>query len=80
MDHSSLKIFGWLIVRDMRVLKTDFLNNVIDAMIVPATFIIIAGYILPYLGMPESLRSIYDCKLDGHSWRTLQLTGGDQVT
>ncbi len=54
MDHSSLKIFGWLIARDMRVLKTDFLNNVIDAMIVPATFIIIAGYILPYLGMPES--------------------------
>ena len=52
MNSSVLKIFGWLVWRDLRVLKEDFLNNLIDAMVMPATFIIIGGYILPYLGMP----------------------------
>ena len=52
MNSSVLKIFGWLVWRDLRVLKEDFLNNLIDAMIMPATFIIIGGYILPYLGVP----------------------------
>ncbi len=54
MTLASLQTFGWLLWRDMRVLKTDFLNNVIDALIVPATFIIVAGYILPHIGMPLS--------------------------
>jgi ABC-2 type transport system permease protein len=54
---SALKIFGWLLWRDMRVLKIDFINTFIDAMIIPATFIIISGYILPYLGMPMTYGS-----------------------
>ncbi len=52
MISASLKVFSWLLWRDVRVLKKDFINSVIDAMIMPATFIIIAGYVLPYLGMP----------------------------
>lgn len=52
MNSSVVKIFGWLVWRDLRVLKQDFLNNLVDAMVMPATFIIIGGYILPYLGMP----------------------------
>ncbi len=57
MTSTSLKIFGWLIWRNMRVLKTDFVNHVIDAMVVPATFIIIAAYILPYIGLPANYGS-----------------------
>lgn len=53
LNYSTIKLFGWLLWRNLRVLKEDFLNNVIDAMIVPATFIIVGGYILPYLGMPS---------------------------
>ncbi len=52
MNMSVLKVFGWLVWRDLRVLKKDFLNNLVNAMVMPATFIIIGGYILPYLGMP----------------------------
>lgn len=52
MNSSVLKIFGWLVWRDLRVLKEDFFNNLIDAMIVPTIFIIIGGYILPFLGAP----------------------------
>ena len=57
MTLSSLQIFGWLLWRDMRVLKIDFLNTVIDALVVPAIFIIIAGYVLPDLGMPATYGS-----------------------
>ncbi len=52
LSYSTLKVFSWLLWRNLRVLKNDFVNNAVDAMIVPATFIIIGGYILPYLGMP----------------------------
>jgi hypothetical protein len=54
MIPSSLQTFGWLLWRDMRVLKIDFLNNVIDSLVGPAVFIIISGYILPYIGIPLS--------------------------
>lgn len=52
MNVASLKTFGWLLWRDVRVLKQDFFNNVIDSLMVPATFIIIGGYIMPYMGVP----------------------------
>ena len=54
---NALKVFTWLLWRDMRILKIDFLNTAIDSMIIPATFIIIAGYVLPYLGMPSTYGS-----------------------
>ena len=54
MNYAALQVFGWLIWRDMRVLRTDLLNTIIDAMIVPATYIIVAGYVLPFLGMPKT--------------------------
>lgn len=53
MSYDTIKLFGWLLWRNLRVLKQDFFNNAIDAMIVPATFIVIAGYIMPYLGVPN---------------------------
>lgn len=49
MTLAAVQTFGWLLWRDMRVLKTDFLNNVIDALIVPATFGISAGLYCPTL-------------------------------
>ncbi|MBA3752341.1 ABC transporter permease [Candidatus Dependentiae bacterium] len=57
MNWSYLKVFGWLIWRNLRKIKKDFFNNVIDALIVPAGFIIISGYILPYMGMPSNYGS-----------------------
>jgi ABC-type polysaccharide/polyol phosphate export permease len=54
LNYNTLKLFGWLLWRNLRVLKEDFLNNAIDAMIVPSTFILVGGYILPYLGMPDN--------------------------
>lgn len=47
-----LQTFFWLLWRDVRTIKHDFLNNLIDALIIPSTIIIINGYILPYLGLP----------------------------
>lgn len=57
LNYDTIKLFCWLLWRNLRVLKEDFLNNVIDAMVVPATFIIVGGYILPYLGMPDTYGS-----------------------
>ena len=53
----SLYIFGWLLWRDIRVLKQDILNNLLDVLIIPSTTIIISGYILPFLGVPASYGS-----------------------
>lgn len=52
MFYQSLRTFGWLVWRDIRILKHDFFNSVIDALIIPITIIVINGYILPYLGLP----------------------------
>ena len=57
MSIPYIKVFGWLLWRNLRIIKNNFLNNVIDALVVPAGFIIIAGYILPYMGMPSNYGS-----------------------
>ena len=54
---SSLRIFGWLLWRDIRNIKHDIWNNILDALIVPSTIIIVNGYVLPYLGLPVSYGS-----------------------
>ncbi len=61
MTTSALQVFGWLLWRDLRVLKQDFFNSLIDALIIPAIFIIIGGYILPYLGMPVNYGAFMIC-------------------
>ncbi|MBA2307316.1 ABC transporter permease [Candidatus Dependentiae bacterium] len=57
MSIAYLKVFGWLLWRNLRIIKNNFANNVIDALVVPAGFIIIAGYILPFMGMPATYGS-----------------------
>lgn len=43
---------GWLLWRDLSVLRKNILNSFIDSLIMPLTMIIIGGYILPSLGLP----------------------------
>lgn len=43
--------FGWLLWRDIRVIKTDFLNNVIDASVFALVLTVVNGYIMPELGV-----------------------------
>jgi ABC-type polysaccharide/polyol phosphate export permease len=49
---SVLKTTWWLLAREFFILRKDLLNSLIDCLIIPVTFIIIGGYILPTLGMP----------------------------
>ena len=51
-NYQALQTFGWLVWRDIRTIKYDFFNSLIDALIIPTTIIIVNGYILPYLGLP----------------------------
>lgn len=52
ISYQSLQTFWWLLWRDIRSIKHDFFNSIIDALIIPITIIIVNGYILPYLGLP----------------------------
>lgn len=52
INYQALQTFGWLVWREIRIIKHDFWNSLIDALIIPITIIIVNGYILPYLGMP----------------------------
>src|SRR5581483_9408399 len=47
----------WLLWRDVSILRKGLLNTLIDSLIMPASLIIIGGYILPYMGMPDSYGS-----------------------
>lgn len=53
----SLKVFSWLLWRDVRVLYKNFTSNLIDALSIPTTTILISGYILPYLGIAANYGS-----------------------
>lgn len=57
LNSKSLRVFGWLLYRDIRTIQHDLWNNLIDALIVPSTIIVINGYVLPYLGLPISYGS-----------------------
>jgi len=52
INYQTLQTFGWLMWRDIRDIKHDFLNNLIDALIIPIVIAVINGYILPHLGLP----------------------------
>jgi hypothetical protein len=47
----------WLLWRDIRLLRKNMVDTLIDSLIMPTSFIIIGGYIFPYLGMPANYGS-----------------------
>ncbi len=47
----------WLLWRDVSILRKGILTTLFDSLIMPCSLIIIGGYILPYMGMPESYGS-----------------------
>lgn len=47
----SLRVFGWLLLADMRSLWKDFFNNLIDATAWPVVIIFINGIIMPAMGL-----------------------------
>ena len=51
---TSLRVFSWLLWFDIRLLYKDFLNNLLDALAWPIALIVVNGYIMPTLGMPEN--------------------------
>ncbi len=48
----TLNTLWWLLRADFTVLTKKIWSNLLDSLIIPTVFIIIGGYILPYLGMP----------------------------
>lgn len=42
----------WLLRADLTILTKNIWGNLIDSLIIPTVFIIIGGYILPFMGMP----------------------------
>lgn len=52
-----LRVCAWLLWRDIRVIKKDFINNVLDAALLPISIVYISGYILPLLGLPQDYGS-----------------------
>lgn len=54
MLAQRLYAFGWLLWRDIRVIKTDFLNNIVDSSIFALTLTAVNGYIMPLVGLSQS--------------------------
>lgn len=52
ISYDSLNTFMWLCWRDMRVLGKDFWNNVLDSLLLPTSFVVVSGYLMPALGLP----------------------------
>ncbi|MBA2307636.1 ABC transporter permease [Candidatus Dependentiae bacterium] len=50
---TSLRVFGWLLWNDVRRLGKDFFSNLLDASAWPTVLILVNGYVMPSLGMPE---------------------------
>lgn len=48
----TLNTLWWLLRADFTVLTKKIWSNLLDSLIIPTVFILIGGYILPYLGMP----------------------------
>jgi hypothetical protein len=42
----------WLLQRELTILYKNAFDSLIDCLIIPLTFIVISGFILPYMGMP----------------------------
>ncbi len=50
---TSLRVFGWLLWNDARLLGKDFFSKLLDASAWPTVLILVNGYIMPSLGMPS---------------------------
>jgi len=50
--YAGFQVFTWLLWRDLSVLRKRIITSIIDSLIMPISFIVIGGYILPVLGMP----------------------------
>jgi ABC-type multidrug transport system permease subunit len=51
---STIKVFGWLLWRDVRLLRHNLPGKLLDALIWSTNYIIINSYIMPLFGVPES--------------------------
>ncbi len=51
MFFKMLNTFKWLLWRDIRVVSKDYLNNLLDATLLPSVLVVIFGYIFPTMGM-----------------------------
>lgn len=50
--------FKWLLWRDIRVITKDYRNGLIDATLLPVTFAVLFGKIMPAMGMPVGYGAI----------------------
>jgi ABC-2 type transport system permease protein len=57
MNWAHLKVFGWLLWRDLVLIKRTFISKSIDGMIWSFNSILISTYIFPLLGMPTTYGS-----------------------
>jgi hypothetical protein len=48
----ALRVFGWLLWADVRLLAKDFFDNLLDAITWPAFIILVNGWIAPTMGLP----------------------------
>lgn len=53
MIYAPLITLWWLMWRDIRVLQKDMFNHMLDALLLPLSFILINGYVMPELNVPE---------------------------
>lgn len=44
--------FYWLMCRDVRVLRKNFINNFIDGLFIPIGIGFVSGYVMPAMGLP----------------------------
>lgn len=49
---SSLRVFGWLLLADIRFIWKDFFQNLLDAVAWPAAIIVVNGFVAPAMGLP----------------------------
>lgn len=52
-----LNTLGWLLRTEVNMVFKHMWDNLIDSLIIPVVFIIIGGFILPYMGMPADYGS-----------------------
>lgn len=53
----SLRTWGWLIWRDIRVLQRNLIDSVLDSVLLPISFILVSGYVLPTMGITQAYGS-----------------------
>ena len=57
MKNRSLAVFGWLLWQELRVFFQDFWANIIDALLFPASIVLVSSYILPHMGIENTYGS-----------------------